>query len=149
MPSAFFKVASVPWAPTAKDTTKTRRKKFFIKYRLHINRGQKQGPTVDRLGLLEPLLKLRMHKVVVFLLVLISNVAVAGPVTEKMPPCVRPSDFANGKFVASYFTCLKRQDEFCRIHREDKTCAARPVNPGKPYFKTTVDDIDPQVRCKI
>jgi hypothetical protein len=71
------------------------------------------------------------------------------PILEKMPTCVRPIDFSNGKFVASYAGCLKRQDEFCQKHKENKTCDARPVNPGKPYFKTTVDDIEPRERCKV
>lgn len=68
---------------------------------------------------------------------------------EKMPKCVRPTDFANGKFVASYEACLKRQETFCETYKENKECLALPPISGKPYFKTTTDDIDPSKRCKI
>jgi hypothetical protein len=70
-----------------------------------------------------------------------------GPV-EKMPICVRPTDFSNGKFVASYEACMKRQETFCEIHKENKECLAIPQT-GKPYYKTTTDNIDPSKRCKI
>ncbi len=68
---------------------------------------------------------------------------------EPLPKCVRPTDFANGKFVASYEACLKRQETFCDTHKENKDCLALPPITGKPYFKTTTDDIDPSKRCKI
>jgi hypothetical protein len=68
---------------------------------------------------------------------------------ETLPRCVRPRDFSNGKFVASYEACLKRQDAFCNAHKESKVCLNRNVPQGKPYFKTTVDDIDPSKRCQI
>src|SRR5258708_17721303 len=68
---------------------------------------------------------------------------------EKMPQCVRPTDFSNGKFVTSYETCLKRQETFCNGHKENKDCQALPVHSGKPYYKTTVDDIEPSKRCQI
>jgi hypothetical protein len=68
---------------------------------------------------------------------------------EPMPKCVRPMDFANGKFVSSYEACLKRQENFCSSHKENKECLALPPITVKPYFKITTDDIDPSKRCKI
>src|SRR5271154_1270279 len=68
---------------------------------------------------------------------------------EKMPTCVSPKDFSMGKFVGTYEACLNRQAKFCVAHKESKECAALPEKPPHPYFKVTVDDIDPTKRCKI
>jgi hypothetical protein len=66
-----------------------------------------------------------------------------------MPRCVRPKDFSMGKFVATYEACLGRQSKFCNTHKESKECASLLQRPAHPYFKVTVDDIDPTKRCKI
>ena len=73
----------------------------------------------------------------------------ASPPADSLPHCVRPVDFANGKFVASYEACLKRQASFCLAHKINKECLNLPVDAGKPYFKITVDDIDPKKSCKV
>src|SRR5258708_7671020 len=82
-------------------------------------------------------------------LLLIFFISTFSLASEKMPQCVRPSDFSNGKFVASYETCLKRRETFCNSHKESKPCQSLPVHSGKPYYKTTVDDIEPSKRCQI
>ncbi|CAM6000334.1 unnamed protein product [Sphagnum balticum] len=83
------------------------------------------------------------------LLIFANLLALAAQGADKMPTCVRPADFSMGKFVASYEACLNRQKKFCDSHKESKECAALPQKSGHPYFKVTVDDIDPTKRCKI
>jgi len=79
---------------------------------------------------------------------LVAVIAWTGTAQNQMPKCVRPTDFSNGKFVASYEACLNRQENFCETHREDPACLEKPKT-GKPYYKTTTDEIDPSIRCKI